>query len=125
MTIHITDWLMTSGISPEFAERVQTRHGSRWRLSWLPGHDLSFDQAYAGMAVDETLSDPALIHDRAAMARAAEAVDLLGMVWEQVVVLLAKRVEARLLESQFSNDRIAPGGLYRDDSGAIRSGSAA
>lgn len=125
MTIHITDWLMTSGISPEFAERVQTRHGSRWRLSWLPGRDLSFDQAYAGMAVDETLSDPALVHDEVALARAVESVGLLGLVWEQVVVLLAKRVEARLLESQFVNDRIAPGGPYREDPGAIRSGSAA
>ena len=125
MTIHITAWLMTSDISPEFAERVQTRHGSQWLLSWLPGRDLSFDQAYAGMTVDETLSDPALVQDETALGRAVESVDLLGMVWEQVVVLLANRVEARLLESQFMNDRIAPGATYRDDPGAIRSGSAA
>ncbi|WP_327151482.1 hypothetical protein [Nocardia sp. NBC_01329] len=125
MTIHITDWLMTSAISPEFAERVQTRHGSWWQLSWLPGRYLSFDQAYAGMAVDETLSDPALIHDEPALARAVASVDLMGLVWEQVIVLLAQRVEARLLEAEFMNDRIAPGASYRDDPGAVRSGTAA
>lgn len=126
MTIHITDWLMTSGISPEFAERVQTRHGSWWRLSWLPDRDLSFEQAYAGMAVDETLSDPALVYDETALARAVESVDLLGLVWEQVVVLLANRVEARLLESQFMHDRLPPDAVPpRGGPGAIRSGSAA
>ncbi|WP_174552056.1 hypothetical protein [Nocardia sienata] len=126
MTIHITDWLMTSGISPEFAERVQTRHGSWWRLSWLPGRDLSFEQAYAGMAVDETFSDPALVYDETALARAAESVELLGLVWEQVVVLLAARVEARVLESQFLHDRLPPGAVpHRGGPGALRSGSAA
>lgn len=126
MTIRITDWLMTSGISPEFAERVQTRHGSWWRLSWLPDRDLSFEQAYAGMAVDVTLSDPALVDDEPALARAAESVELLGLVWEQVVVLLATRVEARVLESQFLHDRLPPGAVpHRGGPGALRSGSAA
>lgn len=125
MTIHITDWLMTSGISPEFAERVQTRHGSWWRLSWLPDRDLSFEQAYAGMSVDQTLSDPALVYDETALARAAESVELLGLVWEQVVVLLANRVEARLLESRFLHDRLPAGAVQRGGPGALRSGSAA
>lgn len=126
MTIRITDWLMTSGISPEFAERVQTRHGSSWLLSWLPERALSFDQAHAGMELDEILSDPALVHDTAALARAHHLVEVIGLVWEQVVYLLAARVEARLLEAQLLQDpptgEPAP---YREGPGAIRSGSAA
>ncbi|WP_328395158.1 hypothetical protein [Nocardia sp. NBC_00416] len=122
MTIHITDWLMTSGISPEFAERAQTRHGSWWQLSWLPGRALSFEQAYAGMEVDEILSDPALVNNEKALAHAIALVDLLGLVWEQVVHLLANRVQARLLESEFLH---GPGAPYRGGPGAIRSGSAA
>ncbi|MGW4065942.1 hypothetical protein [Nocardia grenadensis] len=126
MTIHITDWLMTSGISPEFAERVQTRHGSWWRLSWLPDRDLSFEQAYAGMSVDETLSDPGLVSDETALTRAAESVEQLGLVWEQVVVLLANRVEARILEARFLHDRLPAGAVpHRGGPGALRSGSAA
>ncbi|MFI5719213.1 hypothetical protein [Nocardia sp. NPDC051750] len=126
MAIHITDWLMTSGISPEFAERVQTRHGSSWLLSWLPQRSLSFEQAYAAMELDEILSDPRLVHDTAALTRAQQQVELVGLVWEQVVYLLANRVEARLMEAQILLDH--PGtepAPYRDDPGAIRSGSAA
>lgn len=125
MTIHLTHWLMTSGISPEFAERVQTRHGSRWRLSWLPERDLSLEQACAGMEVDEILSDPALVDDEAALAYAAQQVALLGLVWEQVVHLLANRVQARLLEAQFLDDRVPAGPEPLHDPGPIRSGSAA
>lgn len=126
MTIHITDWLMTSGISPEFAERVQTRHGSSWLLSWLPHRALSFEQAYAAMELDEILSDPRLVHDTAALARAQERVEVVGLVWDQVVYLLAARVEARLMEAQVLRDPPATEPApYRDDPGAIRSGSAA
>ncbi|MEU4311746.1 hypothetical protein [Nocardia sp. NPDC024068] len=125
MTIHITYWLMTSGISPEFAERVQTRHGSSWQLSWLPGRALSYEQAYAGMEIDQILSAPELVEDPAAMAYAARQVDLLGLLWDQVVYLLAKRVEARQLEARFLDER-GPGPVpSREDPGAIRSGSAA
>ncbi|WP_280422823.1 hypothetical protein [Nocardia carnea] len=122
MTIHITDWQMTSGISLEFAERVQTRHGSSWLLSWLPGRALSFEQAYAAMELDEILSDPELVYDDAALSWARQQAELLGLVFEQVVVLLAGRVEARLAEARIMQD--VPTG-YRDDPGAIRSGSAA
>lgn len=126
MSIHITDWLMTSGISLEFAERVQTRHGSSWLLSWLPGRALSFEHAYAAMELDEILSDPELVYDDAALAWARQQAELLGLVFDQVVVLLATRVEARLAEAQIMQDELVtlPTG-YRADPGAIRSGSAA
>lgn len=126
MSIRITDWLMTSGISLEFAERVQTRHGSSWLLSWLPGRALSFEQAYAAMELDEILSDPELVYDDAALAWARQQADQLGLVFDQVVVLLATRVEARLAEAQIMQDQLValPTG-YRGDPGAIRSGSAA
>lgn len=124
MTIHITDWQMTSGISLEFAERVQTRHGSSWLLSWLPGRTLSFEQAYAAMELDEILSDPELVYDDAALNWARHQAEQLGLVFEQVVVLLATRVEDRLTEARIMWDEpvTVPSG-YRDDPGAIRSGS--
>ncbi|MEU1981463.1 hypothetical protein [Nocardia sp. NPDC019395] len=121
MTIYLTDWLMTSDISPEFAERVQTRHGSSWLLTWLPQRALSFEQAYAAMELDEILSDPRLVHDNAALIRAQQQVALVGLVWEQVVYLLAGRVEARLMEAQILQDAPGP----EPAPGAIRSGSAA
>lgn len=126
MTIHITDWLMTSGITPEFAERVQTRHGSSWLISWLPGRALSFEQAYAAMELDEILSDLRLVDDTAALRRAQQRVEMVGLVFEQVVHLLANRIEARLMENRvLQNPGAAEPAPYRDDPGAIRSGSAA
>ncbi|MFI1460647.1 hypothetical protein [Nocardia carnea] len=126
MSIHITDWLMVSDISPEYAERVQTRHGSSWLLSWLPGVGLSFEQAYAAMELDEILSDPRSVDDTAALTRAQQQAELAGLVLEQVVHLLANRIEARLMEAQIlQHPAAAEPAPYRDDPGIIRSGSAA
>ena len=123
MTIYIYDWLMI-GNSPEYAERMLTRTGSWWRLSWLPDRFLTFEQAYAGMEVDEILADPALVNDEAALAHAARGVQQLGLVWEQVVVFLYGREEGRALEERVLCGALSGSGIP-DDPGAVRSGSAA
>ncbi|ONM47921.1 hypothetical protein [Nocardia donostiensis] len=96
MSIYIDRWSMTSDITPETAERAVGGPSEVWRLSWLPGRLLSFDQARAGMELDEIVSDPALVHDRMALARGAMCADALGIIWEQAVLLLYKRMAARL-----------------------------
>ncbi|MFC9434200.1 hypothetical protein [Nocardia sp. NPDC057030] len=95
MTIHTTEWTMTSDITPESAYRDGARV---WRLSWLPGRGLTEAQARAGMELDELLSDPHVVHDRIAQARVDGYADRLGMVREQVIILLAKRMAERLHE---------------------------
>lgn len=94
MTIYLTDWFMTSDITPETAGR-SFADPSEWRLSWLPERGVSFAQARAGMELDEIVSDPASVHDRAALAHAMECADILGILWEQAVVRLYKRMMAR------------------------------
>lgn len=94
MTIYITDWFMTSDITPETAGRSFS-DPDEWRLSWLPERSVSFAQAHAGMELDEIVSDPASVYDRVALARAVECADVLGILWEQAVVRLYKRMMTR------------------------------
>ncbi|MBF6454796.1 hypothetical protein [Nocardia cyriacigeorgica] len=99
MTIHATDWSMTSDITPETAHRVPGESSTPWRLSWLPDRRLSAEQARAGMELDEIVSDPTLVYDQAALAHGAQCAGILGLLWEHAVVLLYKRLSARLCES--------------------------
>ncbi|MBF6300512.1 hypothetical protein IU459_23620 [Nocardia amamiensis] len=95
MTIHTTEWTMTSDLTPEAAFRdTDTTEG--WRLSWLPGRLLTRAQAEAGMRLDELLSDPAMVHDRITQARVDVYADQLGILRDHAVILLAKRMAARL-----------------------------
>ncbi|WP_063821672.1 hypothetical protein [Nocardia pneumoniae] len=94
MTIHTTEWTMTSDITPEAAYRDTDTDG--WRLSWLPDRRLTRAQALAGMRLDELLSDPRMVHDRMTQARVDVYADELGILREHAVILLAKRMAARL-----------------------------
>ncbi|MQY22197.1 hypothetical protein [Nocardia macrotermitis] len=96
MTIETTDWAMSSDRTPEHAWRVAAAGVAVWRLSWLPDHRLTFDQARAGMELDELLSDPAIVHDLAAHRRVSEHSATLGVRYEHAVVLLARRMLERL-----------------------------
>uniref|UniRef100_UPI0024551EF3 hypothetical protein n=2 Tax=Nocardia TaxID=1817 RepID=UPI0024551EF3 len=98
MTIYATDWSMTSDITPETAHRVPGEHATPWRLSWLPDRRLTAEQARAGMELDEIVSDPALVYDQTALAHGANLAGLLGLLWEHALVLLYKRLSARILE---------------------------
>ncbi|MGK8523784.1 hypothetical protein ACRS6B_20585 [Nocardia asteroides] len=92
MTIHTTEWTMTSDITPESA----CRDTDGWRLSWLPDRRLTHSQALAGMHLDELLSDPHAVHDRMAQARVEIYANQLGILRDHAVILLAKRMAARL-----------------------------
>ncbi|MET9211291.1 MULTISPECIES: hypothetical protein [unclassified Nocardia] len=94
MTIHITPDDMRSTRSPEYAERVGT-DPEVWRLTWLPERRLSRDQAYAGMELDELISDLTAAHDRLAHAQINALADTVGIVWEQAIIRLYKRMLAR------------------------------
>ncbi|WP_067834234.1 hypothetical protein [Nocardia lijiangensis] len=106
MTIQTTDWTMISDLTPESAYRDGGPFADAWRLSWLPGRTLSREQAFAGMELDELLSDPDMVHDRMTHARAAERADRLGILLEHAVILLHKRIVARLRDRP---DESAPG----------------
>jgi hypothetical protein len=95
MTIHTTEWTMTSDITPESAYR-DTDATDSWRLSWLPDRRLTRAQALAGMSLDELLSDPHVVHDRMTQARVEVYADQLGILRDHAVILLAKAMAARL-----------------------------
>ncbi|WP_174185417.1 hypothetical protein [Nocardia barduliensis] len=95
MTIHTTEWTMTSDVTPESACR-DTDAPDGWRLSWLPDRRLTHSQALAGMRLDELLSDPHAVHDRMTQARVEVYADHLGILRDHAVILLAKRMAARL-----------------------------
>ncbi|MEU7143707.1 hypothetical protein ABZ942_29995 [Nocardia sp. NPDC046473] len=96
MALYFTEWSITSDASPERASRVADRGRAVWRLSWLPDRALTLEQARAGMELDELLSDPENVHDNAAMARADTCAGTIGMLRVHVVILLARRMAARL-----------------------------
>ncbi len=54
MAIFVTESMMMSDRTPETARRTGA---DTWCLSWL-NRPLTKDQAYSGMRLDETLSDP-------------------------------------------------------------------
>ncbi|MEU7631316.1 hypothetical protein AB0C34_15200 [Nocardia sp. NPDC049220] len=109
MTIHTTEWTMTSDITPESAYR-DTKGADDWRLSWLPNRSLTRMQAQAGMELDELLSDPFAVHDRMTQARADTYADELGILREHAVILLAKRMAGRLHQSRQPDGDTAPPG---------------
>ncbi|MGY0499127.1 hypothetical protein ACWZHB_11585 [Nocardia sp. FBN12] len=94
MTIHLTPDDMRSTRSPEYAVRVVT-DPDVWQLSWLPERRLTREQAYAGMLLDELISDATATHDRIAHARISAHADTLGIVWEQAIIRLYKRMIER------------------------------
>ncbi|MEU8895906.1 hypothetical protein [Nocardia sp. NPDC048505] len=105
--IRTTDWTMTSDITPETAYR-ETGSGDRlWRLSWLPDRLLTREQARAGMELDEILSDIDSVHNRHTQARAADCAGVLGLLWEQAVIMLSKRMIARLQLEQVEDPPLA------------------
>ncbi|WP_433603044.1 hypothetical protein ACQPXH_15590 [Nocardia sp. CA-135953] len=114
MTVDTTDWTMISDITPESAYRQTGAGTAVWRLSWLPDRLLTREQALAGMELDEILSDPDIVHDRHAHADAAILAGRVGIVWEQAVILLSKRILARL--------RQRPNGIQDDPAGCESAG---
>ncbi|WP_405495498.1 hypothetical protein [Nocardia sp. NBC_00511] len=96
MTIDITAREMTSDLSPEYAFRVPGTGTGVWRLSWLPRRPLTREQAYAGMELDEVLSDPDAVFDEGAHSSAATLAARIGIGVERAVILLAQRLAERL-----------------------------
>ncbi|MFI6865668.1 hypothetical protein [Nocardia sp. NPDC050406] len=96
MAIDMTDRAMTSDITPEYAFRVPGPGARIWRLSWLPEHRLTREQARAGMELDELLSDPEVVYDAVAHALAADLARRLGVLVEHAVIMLAVRTADRL-----------------------------
>ncbi|WP_280493465.1 hypothetical protein [Nocardia asiatica] len=109
MTIHTTEWTMTSDVTPESACR-DTDATDSWRLSWLPDRRLTREQALAGMSLDELLSDPHAVHDRMTQARVESYADQLGILRDHAVILLAKRMAARLGQQLRAKGDPAPPG---------------
>ncbi|GAA5093378.1 hypothetical protein [Nocardia iowensis] len=95
MTLHSTEWTITSDLTPESAYR-DTEDADTWRLSWLADRALTRAQARAGMELDELLSDPLRVHDQATEARVDACAEELGVLRAEAVILLAKRIAARL-----------------------------
>ncbi|WP_227983946.1 hypothetical protein [Nocardia spumae] len=100
MTLHLTDWEITSDTSPESALRLPDASG-HWMLTWLPGELLTREQALSGMVVDEILSDPALVDDLAALDLAGLHAAELGIDVEDAII----RLSVRLLERSAEQDR--------------------
>ncbi|MFI9402549.1 hypothetical protein [Nocardia sp. NPDC052316] len=96
MTIDVTAWSMTSDSTPESAHRTADSSTEVWRLSWLPDRQLTRAQARAGMELDELLGDPKAVDDPAAMVRLNNYASALGVTLTEAVVLLARRMAARL-----------------------------
>ncbi|MVU77538.1 hypothetical protein GPX89_09815 [Nocardia sp. ET3-3] len=95
MALRISVRAITSDITPETAHLVPGPDGGSWALSWLPGWDLTRDQAIDGMALDEMLSDPAPEDGEWALEMAALRAESLGMGLEDVVVRLCARIIER------------------------------
>ncbi|GAB0108020.1 hypothetical protein JMUB6875_70230 [Nocardia sp. JMUB6875] len=96
MSIDMTAREMRSDLSPEYAVRVTGYGEGEWRLSWLPRRRLSWEQARAGMELDELLSDPAVVYDERAHAAAAMHAARLGIGVDRAVILLAQRLAERM-----------------------------
>ncbi|WP_378729789.1 hypothetical protein [Nocardia brasiliensis] len=95
MTLHSTEWTITSDRTPESAYR-DTEDADTWRLSWLADRALTRAQATAGMELDELLSDPLRVHDQDTATRVDACAEELGVRREEAVILLAQRIAARL-----------------------------
>lgn len=90
MTIYECSRSMTSSVTPdEWAWRVVGDDEPAWRLSWLP-NQLTREQAWAGMQLQEILSHPDPASDHDAHARALS--DRLGLTVQQTLHLLHQRM---------------------------------
>ncbi|WP_369636057.1 hypothetical protein, partial [Nocardia sp. JMUB6875] len=95
MALRISGRAITSDLTPETAHLVPGPGGGAWALSWLPGWDLTREQAIDGMALDEMLSDPSAIDREWALEMAELRAESLGMGLEDVVVRLCARIIER------------------------------
>ncbi|MFE3104399.1 hypothetical protein [Nocardia tengchongensis] len=95
MALRISGRAITSDMTPETAHLVPGSDGGRWVLSWLPGRDLTREQAIDGMALDEILSDLSATDEEFVLELAALRAESLGMRLEEAVVRLAARILER------------------------------
>ncbi|MFF2083467.1 hypothetical protein ACFVVM_06805 [Nocardia sp. NPDC058176] len=95
MTIHLTPDDMRSTRTPEYAVRTGA-DPEVWQLSWLPGRTLTRKQAFAGMQLDELLSDLNAVHDKRAHAQIEFCAAALGIAWTQAAGQLFIRMLDRL-----------------------------
>lgn len=95
MTLHITDRLITSTVTPETAHRIPITEGGMWVLSWLPDRLLTRNQAISGLVLDETLSVADTAHAEFAMELAAFRAADLGLTLREVVLRLCARMLER------------------------------
>lgn len=113
MALVMTDRAMTSDITPEYGFRVPGLGEAVWRLSWLPDHRLTAEQARAGMELDELLSDPEIVYDAVAHALAADLARRLGVLVEHAVLMLAVRMADRI-DDEFVAHHPAPADLSEE-----------
>ncbi|MFE3028039.1 hypothetical protein [Nocardia tengchongensis] len=95
MALRISGQAITSDMTPETAHLVPGSDGGRWVLSWLPGRDLTREQAIDGMALDEILSDLSATDEEFVLELAALRAESLDMRLEEAVVRLAARILER------------------------------
>ncbi|MGW2663025.1 hypothetical protein ACWCW7_18865 [Nocardia tengchongensis] len=118
MALRISGRAITSDMTPETAYLVPGSDGGRWVLSWLPGRDLTREQAIDGMALDEILSDLSATDEEFVLELAALRAESLGMRLEEAVVRLAARIlerdrRQRRAESTDRPPGDSPGGRCR------------
>ncbi|MEV6100135.1 hypothetical protein [Nocardia sp. NPDC051981] len=104
MALRISGRAITSDVTPETAHLVFGSGGGTWVLSWLPGWDLTREQAIDGMALDEILSDPSPADREFALEMAALRAESLGLRLEEVVVRLFARIAERDRQQQTGTD---------------------
>ncbi|MFJ9363858.1 hypothetical protein ACIRRA_05470 [Nocardia sp. NPDC101769] len=104
MALRISGRAITSDMTPETAHLVFGPDGGTWVLSWLPGWDLTRQQAIDGMALDEILSDPSPADGEFALEMAALRAESLGLRLEDAVVRLFARIAERDRQQQAGAD---------------------
>ncbi|QIS11461.1 hypothetical protein [Nocardia arthritidis] len=107
MTLYATDWTITSDITPEWAIRMPQDGSHVWQLSWLPGRLLTREQAIIGMELDELLSDPDGVYDDYHLSLVDDRAERIGILREHAIILLARRIAARLHAAQAHHARRA------------------
>lgn len=135
MSLRISGRAITSDMTPETAHLVPGPQGGAWVLSWLPGWDLTQEQAIDGMALDEMLSDPTAIEGELALELATLRAESIGLGLEDVVVRLAARIFERDQHQQPRADRgagdsperssLGPTAAHAESTGWMRAAGAA